>query len=107
MWFYWMHWRPTLWEDMTPDEDAEVTRHSGYVKQLYDEGRIVLAGAVLEPATGLVFFNADGEDEARAIMEADPVYAAQIVEVTLHQFNAGFVGGVPFDYTEAGAAGSN
>lgn len=95
IWFYWLHWRPTLWDDMTPDEDALLDVHSEYVRRLNGEGRIVLAGAVEQPVIGFVFFYADSADEAEAVMRADPLFHARIVEMTVHKFNAGFVGSVP------------
>lgn len=45
---------------------------------------------------------ADGEseEEARAVMEVDPLVQSGLVPVTLHKFNAGFVGARAFDYTQ-------
>ena len=92
MWVYEFHWRPTIWEDMTQRETEIIDRHDRYVDSLYVEGRVVLAGVVEAPPRGVVFYNATDEDEARAIMEKDPCFAAGIVEVTLHAFSDGYIG---------------
>jgi len=101
LWHYWVHWRPTFWDDMTDAEDAALGPHSDYVGQLYDQGLVVLGGAVSEPPGGVVFFYADGRDEAEAIMKADPLYSSGIVEIKLHEFRAGFVGGTSHDFRTA------
>lgn len=59
IWVVWIHWRASLWEDMSPEEDAAVDAHTGYWRALHAEGRVVLAGAVQAPPTGLAFFYAD------------------------------------------------
>ena len=96
-----MHWRPTFFEDMTPEEQAVLGPHADYVGQLYDQNRVVVAGAIKEPAGGVVMFVAESRDEAEAIMSKDPLVPAGIVEITLHEMNAGFVGGPPFDYRKS------
>ena len=100
VWYYWLHWRPTFWDDMTPEEDAALGPHSDYVGELYDQGRVVLAGGVREPAGGVVFFRAANRQEAEAIMNKEPLVQSGIVEITLHQLKPGFIGATPFDYRE-------
>lgn len=102
LWYYWMHWRPTFWQDVTPEEEAVLGPHGDYVGQLYDQGRVVLAGAIKEPPGGVVLVYADGHEEAEATMKADPLYQSDIVEITLHEFQfVGFVGGTPHDFRTA------
>ena len=61
---------------MTPEEDAALGPHSDYVGELCAQGRVVLAGAVPEPAGGVVFFFADNRDEAEAILNKEPLVQA-------------------------------
>jgi hypothetical protein len=96
-----MHWRPTFWEDMTPEEIEVLGPHGEYVGTLFDAGRVVVAGGIMEPPGGIVCFEADGRDEARAVMEADPLFPARIVEITLHELRAGFIGG-RYDFRQGG-----
>ncbi len=98
-----MHWRPKFWDDMTPQEEEALGPHGDYVGQLYDEGRVVVAGAIAQPPGGVVMFYADSRDEAEEVMAADPLTAAGIVEMTLHEFRfVGFVGGQPHDFRTEG-----
>jgi uncharacterized protein YciI len=92
IWVYQLHWRPTLWDDMTDDELAVIEEHDRYVDGLHRDGRIVLGGAAMDPPRGMVFLHAEDEDAARAIMTADPCSQAGIVSVTLSAFGAGYVG---------------
>ena len=102
LWYYWLHWRPSFWEDMTPQEEAVLGPHGDYVGQLYDQGKVVLAGAIKEPPGGVVMFYADDREEAEFVMEDDPLTPARIVEMTLHEFQfVGFVGGTPHDFRTA------
>lgn len=92
IWVYQLHWRPTLWDDMTDDEQAIIGDHDRYIDTLHERGIVVLAGPTIEPPTGMVFFRAADEDEARTIMAADPCAIAGIVDMTLHAFDAGYIG---------------
>ena len=91
-WVYQLHWRPTFWEDMTDREESLLGEHDRYVESLHTRGLVGLAGAILDPPTGLIFIRATDEDGAKAIMAGDPCVRANIVAVTLHAFDAGYVG---------------
>ncbi|HYN69077.1 MAG TPA: YciI family protein [Candidatus Eisenbacteria bacterium] len=91
-WVYQLHWRPTLWEDMTKREESVLDEHDRYIESLYTQGLVVLAGAIEDPPTGLVFIQATDENKAKAIMASDPCVLSKIVDVTLHAFSAGYVG---------------
>ena len=68
VWVYQLHWRQTFWEDMTDREEGVLGEHDRYVDSLYTQGHVVLAGAILDPPTGLIFIQATDEDNARTIM---------------------------------------
>jgi len=91
-WVYQLHWRPTFWEDMTDREESALGEHDRYVESLHTQGLVVLAGAILDPPTGLIFIRATDEDAAKTIMASDPCVLSRVVEVTLHSFEAGYVG---------------
>ena len=66
--------RPTFAQDMSDAERTVMGEHAAYWTKLFEEGRVVVFGAVLEPAGvwGLAVLEAAGADEVRAIGEDDP-----------------------------------
>ncbi|MCA1587896.1 MAG: YciI family protein [Chloroflexi bacterium] len=106
VWYYWMHWRATFWDDMTAEEVDVLGPHADYVERLHDENRVVVAGGIMEPAGGIVCFFATDRDDATSVMEADPLYAANIVDITLHELHAGFIGGTRYSLANEPAAES-
>jgi uncharacterized protein YciI len=80
---------------MTGPEEGALGEHDRYVESLYTQGLVVLAGAILDPPTGLIFIRATDEDTAKTIMARDPCVLSRVVDVTLHSFDAGYVGAGP------------
>ncbi len=66
--------RPTFAGDMSEGEQAVMGEHAAYWTKLFERGRVVVFGAVLEPAGvwGLALVEADSVDEVRAMAEDDP-----------------------------------
>jgi uncharacterized protein YciI len=66
--------RPTFAGDMSHGEQAVMEKHFAYWGTLFEGGRVVVYGPVLEPAGvwGLAVVEADSVDEVRAIAEDDP-----------------------------------
>ncbi len=66
--------RPTFAGDMSGGEKAVMGEHAAYWTKLFERGRVVVFGAVLEPAGvwGLAVLEADSDDEVRAIAAEDP-----------------------------------
>ena len=69
--------RPTREEmafEPTEDEQQIVSDHYEYLVRLRDEGKLVVAGPsiVAGDTFGIGVLTVDGEDEARAIVDADP-----------------------------------
>jgi len=71
--------RPTFAGDMSEGEKALMGEHGAYWTKLFERGRVVVFGAVLEPAGvwGLAVVEADSIDEVRAIAEDDPAVKTQ------------------------------
>ena len=80
--------RPTFMKDSTPEEDEVMSAHFEYLKGLFEEGRVILAGPSLEPPFGIIVFEADSEEEARRLIGADPSVAAGLQTPELHPFRA-------------------
>lgn len=73
--------------DPTPEETDAVERHFQRLKAMLADGRLVLAGRTLEDVPfGIVIFEAETEDEARAIMEGDPAVREGVMTATLHPY---------------------
>jgi uncharacterized protein len=83
-------------ENASEEESAVMGEHFAYLKAALEAGRLVLAG----PATdglfpGVVVFEADDEDEARAFMENDPSVRAGVMLAELHPFRVSLLRGRP------------
>ena len=70
----------------TPEEDAVVSAHFDYLRELRDRGVLILAGRTLNTdagAFGIVVFEADDEVSARAIVAADPAVSKGVMRADL------------------------
>jgi uncharacterized protein YciI len=81
-------------EDATEAEAAVLGEHFEYVRTALHAGRLVPA----DPATdgefpGIVAFEADNEDDARAFMEADPSVHQGVMLGELHPFRVSLLRG--------------
>ncbi|MGZ4267728.1 MAG: YciI family protein [Solirubrobacteraceae bacterium] len=79
--------RPSFAADMDAGERAVMGEHAGYWRRHMAEGRVHAFGPVDGPdgSYGIALVTADGEDEARALADGDPVlrsgrgFSAEIV----------------------------
>jgi uncharacterized protein YciI len=73
----------------TPDEAAIVSQHFAYLENLTTQGVMLLVGRTQDnsPDTiGLAIFQAESEDQARAIMENDPAVKNGVMQAKLFPF---------------------
>lgn len=74
-------------ENSTPDEQKTVGEHFRYLQNALKEGKVVMAGRVLEaPWTGLVIFEAKDKRDAEAFMNGDPAVKAGVFKAVFHPF---------------------
>ena len=76
-------------KNWTGEEEAIVERHFTKLKDLLEEGKLILAGKTDGPdgkTFGIVIFEANSEDEARLIMESDPAVAEGIMQAELFPY---------------------
>ena len=94
-WIYFIHPpRIDFAETMTEAEGEAWGRHWLRIQRLYLEGRVILVGPTLgRTNTGICVFEADDEDAARAVMEADPTVASGIARGELRPFRAALLRG--------------
>jgi uncharacterized protein len=85
--------RATFMEDSTPEEDALMSAHFEYLKRLLDEGKLILAGPSLGPVFGVIVLEAESEEEARRLIDADPSVAAGLQTPELSPFRASLLRG--------------
>jgi uncharacterized protein YciI len=78
---------------MTSEEAEIMSRHAAYMRPFFDEGRIVVYGPVGDPsgAWGLSVFDAESEDEVRAIVDGDPAVTSGLATCDVFPMLAGYV----------------
>ncbi|MBE9524238.1 MAG: hypothetical protein IMY76_04010 [Chloroflexi bacterium] len=73
----------------TPREERILKEHYDYLRQLTEQGVLILAGRTLiedEKSFGLVIFYADSEDLARNIMATDPAVKEGVMRAELFPY---------------------
>jgi uncharacterized protein len=70
----------------TEEERAVFERHGEWLEAQYAEGRVRFAGRCYDGPFGLVVLEADGEDDARRLMEEDPSVRAGVQSAELYPF---------------------
>jgi uncharacterized protein YciI len=77
-------------KNWTERDKQIVGRHFRRLQQMQKDGRLILAGKTLDDADpgqfGVVIFEADTEEEARGVMEADDAVKEKIMTARLFPF---------------------
>ena len=70
--------RPTFAGDMSADERALMQQHVGYFRGLFDQGKVLIFGPVLDPADNFGMGVLEVEDlaEAQRLLAQDPTVLA-------------------------------
>ena len=72
-----------------------VGRHFRRLQQMHKEGRVLLAGRTLNESDpsqfGVVIFEADSEEEARKVMEADDAVREKLMTAQLFPFSVALI----------------
>ncbi|NOY27695.1 MAG: hypothetical protein GXP62_17660 [Oligoflexia bacterium] len=79
--------RPTLHDDMTEDEEAIISAHGDYLRELFEAGKVIFAGPSTEGRFGLVVMESDSRDEVIKLMEADPAVSTGILTSEVTEFS--------------------
>ena len=86
--------RDGMAEEPTQEEAALLEQHFTYLKELTEQGTIVLAGRTTEkPFVGVIIFYANDQDAAQIVMENDPAIKAGIFHATLSSFRIALLQG--------------
>jgi len=78
-----------LAEGATPKEEAIVSEHFSYLKDLMEQGILLLAGRTLntdESSFGIVIFNAKSEAAALKVMHNDPAVRHGVMRAELYPY---------------------
>lgn len=73
-------------EGPNSDEAGVMAAHFEYLKQHFEEGKVVLVGPCLDFAYGLAILETETEEEARRIMENDPAVVQGVMRAEFHPF---------------------
>jgi uncharacterized protein YciI len=94
-WIYFLHPpRDDFAVSMSDEERAVFAEHRAYLEELLAARSLILAGPTGGTVnTGAAVLEAPDEASARAIMDADPVIVAGIMEGELRAFRATFLRG--------------
>jgi uncharacterized protein YciI len=72
---------------MTEEEEAVWKVHAERLRRLFDEGTVILVGPTEGPInTGIAIFEAPDEEEARRIVDEDPVVEGGFARGELRPF---------------------
>lgn len=77
----------------TEEEMAIMGEHFGYLQSLLADGTLTLAGPALDASFGIVVFDAEDEEAARAVMNGDPSVAKGVMNATLHPYRTSLLRG--------------
>lgn len=73
-----------FFDDMLPEEAAVMSDHFDYLKQALAEGKLLLAGPMLDQTFGVGLLHVESEEAAWAFMQADPSVKANVQRLELH-----------------------
>lgn len=88
-----------LTESPTEDEQNLISQHFDYLKNLTDQGVVLLAGRTLntdETSFGIVIFIAESEEAATEIMNNDPAVKHKVMRAELYPYGLALMGKSPF-----------
>ncbi len=79
--------RPDMVQQPTDAESSLLKAHFSYLKDLLDQGTVLLAGPSMEPPyTGIVVFKAPDRTAAQSIMDNDPAVHGGVFTARLSPF---------------------
>lgn len=85
-----------LTKGATPEEDEIVGRHFAYLKNLTEQGVMILVGRTQtadEDTFGIAIYEAEDEAAARSIMENDPAVQGGVMKATLYPYQVALTQG--------------
>jgi uncharacterized protein YciI len=78
-------------ETATDEENKIISEHFLYLKKLYEEKIIILAGPEFNAKFGIAVLETDSEEHAAEIMQNDPAVAKGIFSAQLYPFRVSLI----------------
>ena len=89
--------RPEMLSEGSTDEESEIiAQHYNYLKNLLDEGVLVMAGRTLNTDSssfGIIILNADSEQVAKQLMDNDPAVKSSVMKAQLFPYRVALMSG--------------
>lgn len=73
-----------------PLSDEVLEAHGQYLQGLLDDGALIAAGPIADPPEGLVIFDAEDAEAARALADADPAVSDGGQVATIREWTVAF-----------------
>ena len=89
--------RPESFDRPTAEESAVIGTHFAHLKAATEAGQMLLAGPCLDGAFGIVLFEAELDEAARAFMARDPAIAGGVMTGELHPIRISLAGAITPD----------
>ena len=80
-------------KDATPQELSIVDRHFDYLKDLLAKERLILAGRCRDKPLGILVFEAEDAEAARAVAQNDPAVQAGVFKAELQAYRVALLRG--------------
>jgi uncharacterized protein YciI len=83
-----------LSEGSTSEESETVSQHFNYLKELMEEGVVILAGRTLntdDSSFGIIIFNADNDAAAQSIVDNDPAVMGGVMRAALFPYRVALI----------------
>jgi uncharacterized protein YciI len=68
-----------------------MAQHFVYINQMFLVGKIVITGACLDGALGLIVYKAESEEAAFEMFKNDPLVKSDIMVTEFHPFRVGHI----------------
>lgn len=78
-------------ETTTPQEELIIESHFNYLKNLLDEGKLIMAARTYNAKFGIVIFEAENEDEAQELMDNDPAIVNKVFTAELNSLHIALI----------------
>lgn len=87
--------RPAMLTEGPTEEEAEITtQHFNYLKDLQEKGVVILAGRTTSDdysSFGIIIFNAESDEDAKAIVENDPAVKNRIMRAEWYPYRIALI----------------
>ncbi|MCC7508052.1 MAG: GTP cyclohydrolase [Planctomycetes bacterium] len=73
-----------------PEVEAATAGHRAYLKELFEQGRIIASGPFVPRTGGMLLLRAADAAEVTAVIEADPFHRQQVARYDVREWSPTF-----------------